>query len=52
MRSGVDLSHPDGPTTTTSSPSATAQLTPCTISRGPKDSRAPSIGPLLRQQPL
>ena len=38
----VDLPHPDGPTTTTSSPSATAQLTPCTTSRAPKDLRTPS----------
>src|SRR6185436_17127416 len=42
MRNRVDLPQPDGPTTTTSSPSATAQLTPCTTSRGPKDLRTPS----------
>src|SRR5229473_4356351 len=42
MRSRVDLPQPDGPTTTTSSPSATAQLTPCTTSRAPYDLRTPS----------
>src|SRR5438094_7404056 len=42
MRRRVDLPQPDGPTTTTSSPSATAQLTPCTTSRVPYDLRTPS----------
>src|SRR5712671_4168027 len=42
MRRRVDLPQPDGPTTTTSSPSATAQLTPCTTSRVPYDFRTPS----------
>src|SRR5882724_11942122 len=42
MRNRVDLPQPDGPTTTTNSPSATAQLTPCTTSRVPYDLRTPS----------
>src|SRR5712691_8323598 len=42
MRKRVDLPQPDGPTTTTSSPSPTAQLTPCTTSRAPYDLRTPS----------
>src|SRR5207237_310330 len=39
MRNRVDFPQPDGPTTTTSSPSPTEQLTPCTTSRSPKDLR-------------
>src|SRR5579884_1669325 len=42
MRSRVDLPQPEGPTTTTSSPSATSQLMPCTTSRPPNDFRTPS----------
>ena len=36
MRSSVDLPQPDGPTSTTNSPSAMSTLTPCNTSKAPK----------------
>src|SRR3954469_23724496 len=36
MRSSVDLPQPEGPTSTTNSPSAISTLTPCSTSTGPK----------------
>src|SRR6478609_12207119 len=42
-RSKVDLPHPDGPTMTQYSPSATSRLTPFRTSVSPKDLRASSI---------
>ena len=39
MRSSVDLPQPDGPTSTTNSPSSMEMSTPCTTSTRPKDLR-------------
>src|SRR3982750_613911 len=36
MRSSVDLPQPEGPTSTTNSPSGMSTLTPCSTSTGPK----------------
>src|SRR3954453_10343024 len=39
MRSRVDLPQPEGPTSTTNSPSEMSTLTPCSTSKLPKDLR-------------
>src|SRR5262249_14368935 len=43
MRSKVDLPQPDGPTSTTNSPSSIGMVTPCRTSKLPNDLRTSRI---------
>src|SRR5262245_32302235 len=43
MRSKVDLPQPDGPTSTTNSPSSIGMVTPCRTSNPPNDFRTSRI---------
>jgi len=43
MRRSVDFPQPDGPTSTTNSPSAMSTLTPCKTSNEPNALRTPRI---------
>src|SRR5205809_593078 len=43
MRSSVDLPQPDGPTSTTNSPSSIGIVTPCRTSNPPNDLRTSRI---------
>src|ERR1700744_5673788 len=43
MRSRVDLPQPDGPTSTTNSPSSIGTVTPCRTSKAPNDLRTSRI---------
>src|SRR5262249_35753040 len=43
IRSKVDLPQPEGPTSTTNSPSSIGTVTPCRTSKAPKDFRTSRI---------
>src|SRR5829696_6805684 len=52
MRSRVDLPQPDGPTSTTNSPSAMSTLTPCSTLTEPKALRALRMSTVAIRPPV